>query len=84
MICKCCDKEIELERLEILPTTTFCARCANKYGNTRPPKGIMIFDHKTGGTLQTMTEESYNRNKKYYVPLGARSAVKNFSKNVCA
>lgn len=84
MICNCCNSAIEWERLEILPETTFCSSCARKHNLVKPPKGILIFDHKTGGTLQTMSEESYNKNKKYYIPLGARSAVKNFSKNVCA
>lgn len=44
----------------------------------------MVFDHKTGGELQIMSAALYEREKKYYVPNGARSAVKNFSKNVCA
>lgn len=43
----------------------------------------MVFDHKTGGTIQIMSEKSYKENKKYYVPFGARSVVKNFSKNIC-
>jgi hypothetical protein len=44
----------------------------------------MVFDHKTGGTLQTMSADYYEKNKKYFVANGARSVVKNFSKNVCA
>jgi hypothetical protein len=50
----------------------------------RNRKGTMTYDHKTGGSLQVFTNESWNRNKHYYVPNGARSAVKNFSKSICA
>jgi hypothetical protein len=46
-------------------------------------RGVMIYGHKTAGTLQVMTNESWERNKDYYVARGARSAVKNFSKNIC-
>lgn len=84
MICRCCNNAIELERLEILPNTVFCAPCANKYNVVKPRKGIMVFDHKTGGTLQTMSADFYDKNKKYFVANGARSVVKNFSKSICA
>ena len=84
MICRCCNNQIESERLNILPNTVFCAACANKHNVVKPRKGIMVFDHKTGGTLQTMSEDFYNKNKQYFIPIGARSVVKNFSKNSCA
>jgi len=50
---------------------------------TKNRRGVMIYGHKTAGTLQVMTNESWERNKDYYVARGARSAVKNFSKNIC-
>jgi hypothetical protein len=50
---------------------------------TRNRKGNLCFDHKTGGTLQIFTNESWDRNKHYYKPNGARSVMKNFSKNIC-
>ena len=51
---------------------------------TRNRKGNLCFDHKTGGTLQIFTNESWERNKHYYVPAsGGRSCVKNFSKAIC-
>ena len=47
--------------------------------NTERYKGVMTFDHKTGGSVQVMTAESYERNKKYYVPRkGCRSVMKRF------
>lgn len=85
MICRTCNNAIELERLEILPKTCACSSCAQKLnlgGSGR--KGRMIFDHKTGGTLQIMSEQLFNDTKMYYEPIGARSTVKNFSKNVAA
>ncbi len=84
MYCKCCGYSIEPERLNILSNTLFCASCANKLNIVKPRKGIMVFDHKTGGTLQTMSADFYDKNKKYFVANGCRSVVKNFSKNVCA
>ena len=50
---------------------------------TKNRRGVMIYGHKTAGTLQVTTNESWERNKDYYVARGARSAVKNFSKNIC-
>lgn len=84
MVCKCCNQSIEIERLNILPNTVFCAACANKHNLVKPRKGIMVFDNKTGGSLQTMSDDFYNKNKQYFIPIGARSVVKNFSKNSCA
>jgi hypothetical protein len=45
--------------------------------------GRMIYGHKTGGQIEILSKESFDSTKKYYVANGARSAVKNFSKNVC-
>jgi hypothetical protein len=76
--CKCCASFIEEERLQILPDTVFCSPCAQKIQPVKPRKGILCFDHKTGGTLQTMSADYYDKNKRYFVPNGARSVVKNF------
>jgi hypothetical protein len=84
MYCRTCSQQIELARITILPNTLFCSSCAKKHNFIKPKKGIMVFDHKTGGTIQIMSEKSYKENKKYYIPFGARSVVKNFSKNICA
>lgn len=84
MICRICFLEIAQERLSALPNTKFCSKCAHKHNTTKPYKGILVFDHKTGGTLQKMSSEFYATNKKYFVANGARSVVKNFSKNICA
>ena len=45
---------------------------------TRNRKGVMVYGHKTAGSIQVFTNESWERNKKYYVPNGPRSTVKNF------
>ena len=46
---------------------------------TEKVRGVMTFDHKTGGSVQIMSAESYERNKKYYVPRkGCRSVMKRF------
>lgn len=84
MNCRTCCSEIEPERLAILPNTVFCASCSNKYNVVKPRKGIMVYEHKTGSYLQTMAASDYEVNKKYFKANGARSVVKNFSKNVCS
>lgn len=82
MNCKVCLNIIEPERLNILPNTVFCALCAQKYSNVKPYKGVNIYSHKTGGELQVMTHSHYENTKHYYIPNGARSVMKNFSKNI--
>ena len=83
--CKCCASLIESERLEILPNTSFCAPCAQKIQPEKAKKGFLSFHHKTGGVLQVMSAEDYDKNKKYFIPNGnGRSCVKNFSRSVCA
>ena len=46
--------------------------------------GRMIYGHKTAGQIEIMTKDTFEDTKRYYVANGARSAVKNFSKNVCS
>ncbi|MDB4430263.1 hypothetical protein N9273_00420 [bacterium] len=58
-----------------------CIDCANE-NPVEPPKGVMIYSHKTGGELEIHSAESWREKRKYYWPNGARSAVKNFSKNI--
>jgi hypothetical protein len=84
MNCKTCYNPIEQERLFILPNTVFCASCAQKHNNVKPRKGIMCYGSKDCGEIQIVSADYYEANKNYFVPIGARSAVKNFSKNVCA
>lgn len=85
MICMSCYSDIEEARLEALPDTTVCSCCAHKGAGQKPKvKGVMIYTEKTNGFIEIHTSDSWEKNKKYYVAQGARSAVKNFSKNVCA
>ncbi|NBW56802.1 hypothetical protein EBR43_03260 [bacterium] len=43
--------------------------------------GRMVYEGKVGGAIEIMTKECWDNNIKYFEPNGARSAVKNFSKN---
>jgi hypothetical protein len=81
--CRLCTNPIEPERLEVLPTTIACASCANKHNLGSARKGRMIYTGKDTCEIQIMPESLFNSTKEYYEPVGARSAVKNFSKNVC-
>ena len=35
---------------------------------TRNRRGVMNYGHKTAGSIEIFTNESWERNKKYYVP----------------
>jgi hypothetical protein len=48
------------------------------------PKGRMVYSHKTGAEIEILSAESWEENKKYFTPNGARSALKNFSRNICS
>ncbi len=85
MNCVSCSFEIDPERLEAIPGTLVCGPCARQGVQQKSrPRGVMIYTEKTNGFIEIHTSDSWERNKKYYVAHGARSAVKNFSKNVCS
>ena len=68
-----------LIELGILPNPNYVPR-----ETSRNRFGRMCYGHKTAGTIEIFNKESFENTKKYYNANGARSAVKNFSKNVCA
>lgn len=79
MYCKVCANQIEHERLEILPTTVFCAPCAQKHNHVRPRKGIMVWGSKDCAEMQTVSADYFEKNKAYFIPnSGARSVMKGF------
>jgi hypothetical protein len=77
-----CGNLIEPARLEI--GFKSCKACAFTGPDLPKPKGVMIYSHKTSGEIEIHSAESWKEKRKYYVPNGARSAVKNFSKHVCS
>ena len=80
---KCgCGSNIETERLSL--GLINCSSCAHRGADTPRVKGRMVYGHKTAGEIEIMTAETFNSNKKYFTPNGARSAVKNFSRNICS
>lgn len=81
--CRICTNEIEPERLEILPNTVACASCANKHNLGIPRKGRMVYTGKDVCEIQIMSQQSFKETKMYYEPVGARSVMKNFSRNIC-
>lgn len=74
-----CGNIIQTERLNL--GFKNCIRCAQAAYKGKP-KGVMLWHHKTAPELQIMSNSSFQEQKKYYIPNGARSAVKNFSKNI--
>lgn len=76
-----CGRVVEVARVEL--NLKRCKQCAFS-DDVERPRGVMIYSHKTGGQIEIHSADSWRENKKYYVPNGARSAVKNFSKNTCA
>jgi hypothetical protein len=84
MNCSNCFCSIEPERLELIPHTQLCGGCARFFNVGKKKKGHMIFGHKTGAEIQVLSAETFESQKKYWTPNGARSAVKNFSKSICS
>jgi len=84
MTCCNCYNPIEPERLELIPNTQLCGGCARHFNVGKKKKGHMIFGHKTGAEIQVLSAETFESQKKYWTPNGARSAVKNFSKSICS
>jgi hypothetical protein len=80
---KCsCGKDIGTNRAEF--GLKSCKACAFSRPDVSKYKGTMNWSHKTAPTIQVMSADCWSSQKKYYTPNGARSAVKNFSKNVCS
>tara|TARA_R110002012_G_scaffold472_1_gene1878 strand:- start:52 stop:300 length:249 start_codon:yes stop_codon:yes gene_type:complete len=77
-----CGNNVEQPRVEF--GFKNCAACAHSSPDVSRPKGRMVYSHKTGGEIEILTAESWNENKKYFIPNGARSSVKNFSRNICS
>jgi hypothetical protein len=61
--CQECKKKIPAKRLEILPDTKYCIKCAQTHGPQKPV-GFMVYDAKAGGELVTVNpkdEETLRR-----------------------
>jgi len=84
MICRLCNGSIEPERLEIVPNTVACSSCAKKHNLGVARKGRMIYTGKDTSEIQIISNDFYAKTKAYFQPQGTRSAVKNFSKSICA
>ncbi len=81
MFCRC-GKLIEVARKKL--GLNKCKSCAFSGRDIGKKKGVMIYTHKTAPVINIMSDDEWTDTKKYFVPNGARSAVKNFSKNTCS
>jgi hypothetical protein len=63
----------KLIALGILPDPNYVPRekTANRFG-------VMVWDHKTAGTCQVMSGDSFNKAKQYMAQPGHRSGIKKF------
>ena len=77
-----CGNKVEDARAEL--GLKVCRTCAFTGPDVPKPKGRQVYGHKTGCEIEIHSAESWERNKKYFVPSGARSCVKNFSRSICA
>lgn len=82
MKCNTCTNEVEQPRVEFGMKN--CKACAFRSRDVSRYKGSMVYDHKTSPSIQIMSADCWEEQKKYYKPQGARSAVKNFSKHICS
>jgi hypothetical protein len=77
-----CGQPIESARLEL--GMKICKACAFSGPDVPRPKGRMVYGHKTAGEIEIHSAQSWQENKRYFIPNGARSSLKNFSKSICA
>lgn len=61
--CKFCKGEVEQPRIDIL-NSFFCSKCALNIKQVNR-KGIMVYGHKTAGTIQIVSAESFKDYRKY-------------------
>ena len=65
MKCSSCNFDIEPARLETLPDTCVCSSCARNGKGQVAMKGVMVFGHKTGGSIQVISPEAFKDWRKY-------------------
>lgn len=77
--CTSCGSEVEEERIELLDSHV-CAACAQS-GIAQPPieKGVMVYDHKTGGQLHIVSEAGYDLHKEAFGRVGQQSILRKIS-----
>jgi hypothetical protein len=80
--CTNCGSKVESERIELLDSYV-CAACAQS-GIAQPPveKGIMVYDHKTGGQLHIVSEAGYELHKESFGRVGQQSILRKITKDV--
>ena len=71
-----CGKVVEQARADL--GLKICKACAFALHDRPKVKGRMVYGHKTAGSIEILSAQSLEANKKYFVPNGARSSVKNF------
>lgn len=75
-----CGNTVEQARAEL--GLKICKACAFTGPDVPRPRGRMVYGHKTAGEIEILSAQSWSENKKYFQPNGARSCVKNFSRNI--
>ena len=71
-----CGKVVEQARADL--GLKICKARAFALPDRPKVKGRMVYGHKTAGTIEILSAQSWEANKKYFVPNGPRSSVKNF------
>ena len=75
---KICGCGSPIEKARQLLNLKLCKTCAFSLPDELPVRGRMVYSHKTGGEIEIISAESFEANRKYFVPNGPRSSVKNF------
>lgn len=78
MNCVICDDLIEVERMNL--GFTKCKGCAFLHPELKV-KGAMVYGHKTAGSINIMTPESFKDYKRISRRVGQRSALRNVLDN---
>lgn len=74
-LCPCCSQTVEAARVEL--GLKVCLACAKKGKHQAKYLGAMVFEHKTAGTLQVMSAETFADFKAKTARKGQSSTLRN-------
>lgn len=78
--CSVCGAIINPVRLSICPDTIVCTQHAQAgYCQPAPVKAMMIYDHKTAGTICYMSEKTFDESKRLSDRVGNQSILRKVS-----
>lgn len=79
MRCIMCPNEIDPERLELLPQTRVCQKCAATGPQAPDIRAYNIYNHKTGGEIEICSESAFALHQLAFRRVGQQSNLRRVS-----